>query len=319
MRSLRLGVAMATFALLQAPLLPGAAHAQTAPAAKSGAKPAAPAAAGPAPASVPQGDPVVAKVNGAEIHLSDLSALAQTLPDEARNLPPAQLYPQLLDQAIDGKALVVMARKQNLDRDPQVSRSMAVASERALQSALIAKEVGPSITEEQIKAKYDKDIAGKPGEEEVHARHILVASEDQAKKIIEQLKNGADFATLAKANSTDPGAAQGGDLGFFKATDMLPEFSVAAFALKPGEFTQTPVQTRYGWHVIKVEELRNAAAPTFEQAHDQLRQQMISDGINKVLAQARTQVKVERFNPDGSAVKATDSATPPPAPAPAKK
>jgi peptidyl-prolyl cis-trans isomerase C len=314
MRSLRLGVALATFALLQAPPLSGAAHAQTAPA-KPGAapaKPAAPAAATPAAPS----DPVVGKVNGMEIHLSDLSALAQTLPEEARNLPPAQLYPSLLDQAIDGKALVVMARKQSLDRDPAVSRSMAMASERALQSALIAREVGPTISEDAIKAKYDKDIAGKPGEEEVHARHILVATEDQAKKLIEQLKGGADFATLAKANSTDPGAAQGGDLGFFKASDMLPEFSVAAFALKPGEFTQTPVQTRYGWHIIKVEERRNSAAPSFEQVHDELRQQMISDGINKVLAQARTQVKVERFNPDGSVPKATDTATPPP---PAKK
>jgi peptidyl-prolyl cis-trans isomerase C len=189
---------------------------------------------------------------------------------------------------------------------------MQAASDRALQSALISQEVGPTITEDAIKARYQKDVAGKPGEEEVHARHILVPSEAQAKKIIADLNGGADFIALAKANSTDPAAASGGDLGFFKAGDMLPEFSVAAFALKPGEFTQTPVQTRYGWHVIKLEERRNQPAPTYEQAHDELRTAMINEGINKVIAQAKTLVKVDRFNSDGSPMKTTDGATPPP-------
>jgi peptidyl-prolyl cis-trans isomerase C len=193
---------------------------------------------------------------------------------------------------------------------------MQIASERALQSALVSREVGPSITEAAVRAKYDAEIANKPGVEEVRARHILVDSEEKARKLIADLKAGADFATVAKDNSTDPGAAQGGDLGFFKATDMLPEFSAAAFTLKIGDFTIDPVQTRYGWHVIKLEERRNAAAPTFEQAYPELRQTMIQDGINKVLTKARTLVKVERFNQDGSVVKPTDGATPPP---PAKK
>jgi peptidyl-prolyl cis-trans isomerase C len=301
MRSLRLGAAFATLALLPVGL-----HAQTP------AKPATPPAAAAAPAQpdAPK-EPVIAKVNGIEIHASDLNILLQSLPEDARNVPPAQLYPQLLDQAIDGRALVVMARKQNLDRDPLVSRLMTAASDRALQSALVGREIGPMLTDAAVKARYDKDIAGKPGEEEIHARHILVATEDQAKKIIADLKGGADFVTLAKTNSTDPAAAQGGDLGFFKSTDMLPEFSVAAFALKPGEYTEIPVQTRYGWHVIKVEERRNTTAPTYEQARDELRQMMIGEGISKVIAQARGMVKIERFNQDGSPIKATDTATPP--------
>ena len=96
----------------------------------------------------------------------------------------------------------------------------------------------------------------------MHARHILVASEDEAKKIIEELNKGGDFAALAKAHSTDSGAAQGGDLGFFKKGDMVPEFAAAAFALKAGEITTTPVHTQYGWHIIKVEEHRQAPPPT---------------------------------------------------------
>jgi peptidyl-prolyl cis-trans isomerase C len=310
MRLFRLAVASATLACLPAlALIPTAALAQT------GGKPAAPVAA-PAPTTAKPADakPVdslLAKVNGAEIHMSDLSALAQSLPDEARNMPPQQLLPMLLEQAVDGKALVALARKQNLDRDPLVARSMVLASERALQSALVSREVGPTVNDTAIRARYDSDVAGKPGEEEVRARHILVATEEQAKKLIAEIKAGADFATVAKSNSTDPGAAQGGDLGFFKATDMLPEFSAAAFALKPGDITEAPVQTRYGWHVIKLEERRNSAAPSFEQAYPELRQALISDGINKVLAQARTLVKVERFNQDGSPMKPTDTATPP--------
>jgi peptidyl-prolyl cis-trans isomerase C len=308
MRLSRTAVALATFASLSTVVAITAAPAQTAPAPTPAAAPAAPAR---------QADPVLAKVNGSEIRMSDLAVLAQNLPEEARQLPPAQLYPQLLDQAIDGKALVALAKKEKLDTNPDVARAMALSAERTLQSALVSREVGPSVEEAKVRARYDATIAGKPGEEEVHARHILVATEDQAKKLIADLKGGADFATLAKANSTDPGAASGGDLGFFKASDMLPEFSVAAFALKPGQVAEKPVQTRYGWHVIKVEERRNSTAPTYEQAHDELRQAMISEGINKLLAGARTQVKVERFNPDGSPLKATDTATPPAA-APAK-
>ena len=311
MRLSRTAVTFVTFASLSTVMAIAAAPAQTAPAAPAASTPAAP---------TRPADPVLAKVNGSEIRMSDLAVLAQNLPEEARQLPPAQLYPQLLDQAIDGKALVALARKEKLDVNPDVARAMALSAERTLQSALVSREVGPSVEEAKVRARYDSTVAGKPGEEEIHARHILVATEDQAKKLIADIKGGADFATLAKANSTDPGAASGGDLGFFKASDMLPEFSVAAFALKPGQVVDAPVQTRYGWHVIKVEERRNSAAPTYEQAHDELRQAMISEGINKLLAGARTQVKVERFNPDGAPVRATDSATPPaPAKPPVKK
>ena len=298
MRLSRSAVAFATLACLPLALSAGPARAQTAP----------PAATAPAK----QQDLLLAKVNGQDIHLSDLNALAQTLPEEARQIPPAQLLPQLLSQAIDGKALVVMAKKEKLDQDPQVVHAMALANERTLQSALVSREVGPSIDEAKIRARYDATIAGKPGEEEVHASHILVPNEELAKKLIADIKAGGDFATLAKANSTDPGAANGGDLGFFKMGDMLPEFSAVAFSLKPGEVADKPVQTRYGWHVIKVIERRQAPAPTYEQAHEQLRQAMISEGINKLLASARSQVKIERFNPDGSVMKPTDGATPPP-------
>ena len=147
--------------------------------------------------------------------------------------------------------------------------------------ALCSREIGPLVTDEAVRARYERDLAGKPGEPEVHARHILVATEADADAIIAELKKGGDFAAIAKARSTDPGAAQGGDLGWFKQGDMLPEFSAVAFALQPGQITDNPVHTRYGWHVIKVEERRAAPPPSFEQARDELAQPDDPGGVRR--------------------------------------
>jgi len=272
-----------------------------------------PPAAAPGPVTAP--DPVIAKVGSDDIHMSELSEAAQALPDSMRQMPPNVLYPMLLDQLIDRDALVISAKKQGLDNDPQVKRDIERAVDTTLQNALIKRDVGPTITEAAIHARYDATIAGKPGETEVDARHILLKTKDEADKVITELKGGADFATLAKKYSTDPAGTQGGDLGFFKKDDMLPEFSATAFALKPGEYTQTPVQTRYGWHVIEVVARRQANPPTYEEAHDQLRQKMIEEGLQKVIGAARVGVTIVRFNPDGSSLRATDAAEPPPPPA----
>ena len=308
MRTIRLSAA-ALLAVLGAAALPMAARADDqAPAAATPAPAAAPAA-----AAVPKPDTVVARVNGAEIHYSDVQDAVGTLPEEYRSLPPQMLFPMLIDQLIDRKAVVLMAQKQGLQTDPTVLRQIARATDAALQNALFTKEIGPQINDKAIKDRYDATIAGKPGEEEVHARHILVATEDEAKKIIEELNKGGDFAALAKAHSTDSGAAQGGDLGFFKKGDMVPEFAAAAFALKAGETTKTPVHTQYGWHVINVIEVRQAPPPTLEQAHDQIRQELIQEGVKKVVAEAKAGLTIEKFNPDGSTPKADDTAAPPPA------
>lgn len=259
-------------------------------------------------------DPVLAKVNGQEIHLSDLKAASETLPPQARALPPAQLYPMLLDQLIDAQALLVEARKTGLDKDPAVQHSMQMAQERALESALLNKVVRPQVSDDAVKAKYDQTYAEKAGDPEVHARHILVNDEATGKKIIAELKKGGDFAALSKQYSKDPSAAQqGGDLGFFKKSDMVPEFANAAFALKDKEVSPAPVKSQFGWHVIQTLEHRTAKPPAFEQVRDELRQQMAQAAVQKEIADVRGQVSVERFNKDGSPVKATDTAEPPPA------
>jgi peptidyl-prolyl cis-trans isomerase C len=305
MRTIRLSAAAMLAALACATLPPGARADDAAPAP-------APAAAPPA-AAAPKPDAVVARVDGTDIHLSDVPDAIGTLPEEYRNLPQQMLFPMLIDQLIDRRAVVMLAHKQGLENDPAVMRQIARATDAALQNALFSRDIGPLVSEAAIKARYDATVANKPGEEEVHARHILVASEDEAKKIIEELKNGGDFAALAKQHSTDSsGSDKGGDLGFFKKGDMVPEFAAAAFALTAGETTDAPVHTQYGWHVIKLEERRQAAPPTFEQAHDQVRQEIIQEAVKKVVAEAKAGLTIEKFNPDGSAPKATDSAEPPP-------
>jgi peptidyl-prolyl cis-trans isomerase C len=259
-------------------------------------------------------DPVLATVNGQPIHMSDVKEATASLPPQARMMQPQQLYPMLLEQLIDARALLIQAQRTGLDKDPDVQRAMQAAQDRALESALLNKVVRPQVTDEAVKARYDEQVAGKTGETEVHARHILVPDEATAKKIIAELKKGADFAALSKEYSKDPGAAkQGGDLGYFKKTDMVPEFSAVAFSLKDGEVSPTPVKTQFGWHVIQVIEHRSSQPPSFDQQKDELRQQMVQAAVQTEIKQVRGAVKVEKFNPDGSPVKATDTAEPPPA------
>ena len=297
MRPSRPSLAFA-LALLAASALSPVARAQTA----------APAAAQPA------ADPIVARVNGIEIHVSDVTDAAQNLPQEYRGMPQNMLMPMVADQLIDRASVAALARAQGLEKDPAVIRAIARAAEETLENAIMRRDIGPTITEDKVRARYDADIAGKEGEAELHARHILVANEADAVKVIAELKKGGDFAALAKARSSDPGAGQGGDLGFFKRADMVPEFAEAAFALKPGQVSDKPVKTQFGWHVIKVEERRSAPPPTFEQAQEDLRQKMIQEGVQKVLTAARAVAVIERFNPDGSPRRATDDAAPPPKP-----
>jgi peptidyl-prolyl cis-trans isomerase C len=278
------------------------------------ATPATPQAAGAATGTA--ADPVLAKVNGQPIRLSDLQNAVKELPATAHNMPPATLYPMLLQQMIDGRALSIEADKAGLQNGPAVQRQIAAATQRVLQTAMLGQVIGPMITEDALRARYQRDYATKPGEDEVHARHILVDNEDLAKKIIAQLKAGGDFAALAKQYSKDPSGDQSGDLGFFKKDEMVPEFAAAAFAMKPGQLSDTPVHTQFGWHVIQVLERRHSDPPTFEQVHDELRQNVIQEGVKKALADARSRVSVEEFNLDGSPKRATDTAEPPPAPKP---
>jgi len=253
-----------------------------------------------ATAAPPAPDAVLATVDGKPIHMSDVQAAGADLPANLQQLPPDQLFPLLVNQLIDRQALLVAANNEHLSRDPKVKAAMEDAADEKLENAYVQQKVGPAVTDAAVQAQFQKSYANKPGPEQVDARHILVKTQAQAQAIIDQLNKGADFATLATKDSIDPGAKNGGELGWFSEDEMVPAFAHAAFALTPGQYTKTPVQTQFGWHVILSEGKRQAPAPSFDSVKDQIRQQLADDAIKATLADVRSKVKIKLFNPDGT-------------------
>jgi peptidyl-prolyl cis-trans isomerase C len=148
-----------------------------------------------------------------------------------------------------------------------------------------------------VKARYDKEVAALPKQEEIHARHILVKTEDEAKEVIKELDAGKDFAELAKEKSTDPNKSDGGDLGYFARGRMVKEFEEAAFTMPVGTYSKTPVKTDFGYHVIKIEDKRDAPPPPLDQVQDQVKQLVMRDKYLELLAKAKAASKVEISDP----------------------
>jgi peptidyl-prolyl cis-trans isomerase C len=253
-----------------------------------------------APASVlPPGNTVVARIDGVELHLADVEAAQQTLPPQAQKLPLQQIYPILLDRLVDRTLVIEAGRKEHLDQDPTLQDQLRLYEDHLIQRAYIEQLIKGAESEDQLRAAYQKLLQGQPAREEVHARQILVKTEAEAKSIIAQLDKGADFATLAKKYSTDPDAASGGDLGYFGRDDMVPAFAAAAFAVPVGKYTETPVKTEFGWHVILVEDHRVKKPPTFDEARDEVRRLVARDIIEAKLKDLRRDAKIETFALDG--------------------
>jgi peptidyl-prolyl cis-trans isomerase C len=253
------------------------------------------------PARADTADPVVAVVNGAEIHKSDLDAAYRSLPEQYRQMPLEAIYDPLLERVIDSRLLLAEAEKRNIAKDPEVQAEIAQARDNVVRDTLVEQAIDQGATPERVRAAYDA-MKSQPGFafEEVHARHILVEDEATAKDIIKQLEGGADFAELAKAKSTDPSAqTNAGDLGYFRREMMVPEFAEVAFTLEPGTIGKEPVKTQFGWHVIKVED-RRQTVPTFEEKEPELKEQISREIVNALLSDVRSGAKIERFNLDGS-------------------
>jgi len=283
--------AVAATVLLSAAVAGSPVLAQTAPASSA------------APAAADETDPlkmVVATVGDGSITLADLVAMRESLPAQYRQMPLQALYPHLLERAIDGYLIAQAARATDLRERADVKLRIRRAEDEVLSQVYLSESIAEKVTEEALRQRYETTATGDGGKVEAHARHILVDTEEQAKDVIAELGKGGDFANLAKERSTDPGAAEGGDLGWFTADQMVPEFSTAAFALEPGSYTKEPVKSQFGWHVILLEEKRTAAPPAFEEMKSQLAAEMTRELINARLAELRKDVSVQRFGPDGS-------------------
>ena len=238
-------------------------------------------------------DAVIAKVGNLEIHQSELDLAIANLDPQLAQLPDDQKKVAALSAAIDVKLLAGDAAAEKLDQTDEFKKRLQYLTDRELHNAYFKAHVVDTVTDDEVKARYDKEVAGLPKQEEVHARHILVKTEDEAKDVIKQLDAGKDFAELAKEKSTDPNKADGGDLGYFTKGRMVKEFEEAAFALDKGTYTKTPVKTDFGYHVILVEDKRDAAPPAFDQVKDQVRQLVMRDKYLALLASAKEKSKVE--------------------------
>ncbi len=227
----------------------------------------------------PDADPVVATVNGAEIRLSEVEfAYRAVQPDP--NGPPLSpaIIPQIAEQLAVTKLIEQRARDAGLSEDAEVAERLARAESSILQDIWLRREIEARVTDEALDNAYEDFVSRNPPVTEVKARHILVETEEAGRELVSQLDEGADFAELARENSTGPSAAAGGDLGYFQQGQMVPAFGAAAFALSPGEYTASPVETRFGWHVILVEDRRTQDPPPLDAVREELTTQL-SDGI----------------------------------------
>lgn len=238
-------------------------------------------------------DPVVATVDGAEIRYSDVIRSAQDLPPQyQQNLP--QVFPALVQRLIDMRLMEAAGRADGLADDERVRARVAQAESQAISQVFLQKRLEEAFTDEALDAAYERWLAENPPQEEVRARHILVEEEEEARRLIAELEEGADFAALAEEHSTDPSAeGQGGDLGYFTRERMVAPFAEAAFSMEPGSHSEEPVETQFGWHVIKVEDRRQAEQPAQDAVTGQLQEMIASDVIEETRADLREGAEIE--------------------------
>jgi peptidyl-prolyl cis-trans isomerase C len=255
--------------------------------------------------AIKDGDPIVATVDGTDIKRSQVLNFIAQLPENVRSLDVRQLFPKAEDQIIANHIVAEKASKANLDNDPEVKKMMDEARQQIINSVYVDRQVKDQMTDAKLHEAYNKAVAANKDVEELKVRDIMVDSESKAKDLIAQLNKGADFETLAKADSKGPNAQGGGELGYISKGEVIPEFVDAASAVKTGQYTKTPVHIGAGWHIIQVEDRRKRALPKFDdpQVQTQLktivRQQIVADMLTKWEKDA----SVKKFDINGDPVK----------------
>lgn len=246
------------------------------------------------------GNPVVAKVGDQEITRVDVFNFIQNMPENVRQLPVDQLFQLAQNQVINAQVINRQVDEVNLDNDPEVKRRLDALKPGIVRNVYLEQQVNAGLTDERMQQAYQQYSENFPDVIEVKARHILVEDENTAKDLIAQLNEGADFAELAQANSTDGTAQNGGELGYFTQNDVVPEFGEVAFALEVGAMTTEPVQTQFGFHVIKLEEKRKRPVPEFEQVRPFLEAQLRQAVLDNLVTTWRSESSVELFDINGA-------------------
>ena len=243
-----------------------------------------------------QNIPIVANVNNEDISLETMIHAMNELPPEIQSQPFMSYYEDLLERVIDIKLFAQEGKKMKLDEEPSVRAAIDFVIEKVLMQAFLSKYVQENIKEENIKASYSNFIADETSREEIKASHILMDTESEAIDVINMLNDGDDFAELAKNKSTGPSGPSGGDLGWFKRGQMVPPFEKAAFSLNKNEISQRPVQTQFGWHVIKIFDKRIPEAPSYENMKSKLIQDLERKIVSKKIQDLRNDALIEKLS-----------------------
>ena len=246
-------------------------------------------------AGATDGDTVIARVNGVDIKQSDLALADEDVGAEMQGTPADAKREQLITYLADLIMVTQEAEKKKVADNPDFKRRLAFLRNKLLMGFELQEEAKAAVNEETMQQTYQDAVKSIAGQEEVRARHILVASEDEAKTILADLKAGADFATVAKEKSKDPGAAEGGDLGYFSKEQMVPEFAEVAFKMYAGQLSN-PVKTQFGWHIIKLEDKRTRQAPEFDKVKDQIETYMMRKAQTDFVSRLRQSAKIERLD-----------------------
>jgi peptidyl-prolyl cis-trans isomerase C len=255
------------------------------------------------------GETVLARVNGTNITDEDLKLAAEDLgPSIPRQLTGKARDAYLLDYLIDGQLVAQKAAADKLDQAADFPQKVAYYREKLLMEALLSKIAKDSVTDAAMKKVYDEAAKEQKSETEIHARHILVATKEEADAALKRIKAGEDFAKVAKELSKDAGA-DGGDLGWFTKERMVPEFADAAFKLDTGQVSD-PVKTQFGWHIIKVEGKRQSTFPPFDQVKDQVARFVVQKAQSELIAELRKGAKIERLEAAPTADPAKPDAKP---------
>ena len=234
---------------------------------------------------------VIARVNSDKITQEQVEAQLQGVPAQLLEQQGDELKARVLNNLVEQSLLIQAAKKEGIETDASFKEQMDEIRKQLLTRMVLQKKVDQAANDDALMALYDleKDKYAQP---QLKARHILVKTEDEAKALIKKLEKGADFAKLATENSTGPTKDRGGDLGWFRPADMVPEFSKAVQDMKKGEFGKTPIQTQFGWHVVKLEDTKEAEAPSFEELKPLLKQRVTQVTIEGYVNELRSKADI---------------------------
>ncbi len=243
---------------------------------------------------------VVAVVNGDKILKSDVVGVLKL--NNVKDEDTAKAFPLIVDEMINEKLVDAAAAKANVEKSQEFQQRLEQAKAQLVKTMYLEGFLKDKVTDSAIKAEYNKFKSDNKGKQEVHARHILVKTQEEAEQVIKDLDNGAKFEDLAKERSSDPSAKNGGDIGYFAKGELIPEFSDAAFKLKPGTYTHEPVKSQFGWHVIQVVDKRDRQVPDLKTVENQIRNKLGQDAVKSLVQGLRAKADIKRFDMDGKPV-----------------